>query len=1039
MRTRTRLRPVQNVFFHTSYPPSPVQSAQHNRRHLTPLTRHFSRTPFALTAHPARFMSSSSNPRRGGGGSARGRGGSARGGRGRGGSSTNKPYTALSSRVISDPRFSHAHTDPRFSRPRTAQHSFTPDARFNRMFTDGAFGSEAAVDKWGRRVKVKGGERLKKFYGIGEGQSEEGKDEKGEVKEEEEEVKEDELAKKSSKNDKKQKQQSTKQQKARKADDDNNDEDSEEKDDQMEDNSEEDAIEEDADDTYSKSYLSSRDVAPPSSDDNNDEDDDAEPASPTFPNILGSDSDDSDIEPLYNQADADAAEDEQYAEEEQIELGDATDTVALVNMDWDRLRAVDIYMLCRSFVLDSGGDGGGRVVSVVVYRSEFGKERMVEEDKYGPIGLYGGSVTEYRERIDQKVREQMAAEEKLEAASNSNEDAASDDEDAADENESAASADEQADEPKSTTALPRAINNSNLDDDDGENVLDQELLRKYELSRLRYFYAIIRCSSIAAATTLYTSLDNSEFESSANKLDLRFVPSDTAFDPADVRDECSESDMDERAMTEYRAPSVFVTKALQHSRVELTWDADDEERKRKLKAGRGGGGGSKGAKGKKGGVELDEGEDDLQVYLASDDDDAYGSDAVVEASDDDGEDRPVLKKKARARYASLLTQLKNPDTEADDGEDDDEEDGEEDGERVIEMTFEPGLKAKAEELVKRVNEREQHKNETAFERRSREVREKKKERKKQNKSANNADKKDEDEQEAEEDVVDVDMDDEFFKGAFDDDEYMPAKEPAASRAKAFFADDGRKQREDKKSSNNSSKRRTADDDDEDEDDDGKAGGASDDEEKNRQAELELLLMPNHPGDEDETDGKKHYHLSQLIKDNKSKSKSKQSKSKPATTSTTTPAADWHVDVTDPRFTAMYSRPDYSIDPTHPDYRPTAEMERVLAERQRRRVKETKQRETTVKQRKEAAKAAADQSSGAAAAVAGGSGGGLDALVASVKAKTKARDSEVKQRKQKDAENRKVAAAGGQVGAKRMGEQPLQANNKKQKLKGDMRI
>ena len=187
--------------------------------------------------------------------------------------------------------------------------------------------------------------------------------------------------------------------------------------------------------------------------------------------------------------------------------------------------------------------------------------------------------------------------------------------------------------------------------DPGEpSLLDQDKLRAYELSRLRYFYAVVRCSSASTAHSLYRQLDGSEFESTANKLDLRFVPDDAHFDEADVRDRVRAEDVSAEKMAVYKPP-VYVTKALQHSKVELTWDADDEGRKR-LRAG-------KWAGKKKGRGEVDEADDDLRVYLASDDDDAYGSDAVVEASDDEAPDagKVTLKKKARARYAGLLGEL----------------------------------------------------------------------------------------------------------------------------------------------------------------------------------------------------------------------------------------------------------------------------------------------------------------------------------------------------------------------------------------------
>jgi len=916
------------------------------------------------------------------------------------------------------------------------------------MFTDAAFGSESKVDKWGRAVRSKGGERLKKFYGIGEEEKE------GEKKGEAGEEKEDGDSGKVDKQQKKKQQKPTKQADKRQPAKQTSGEEEEQEGEQDETAGDSDEpVEEDADDTYSKSYLSSRAIAPPSSSDEDDsphDDDDDEPASPTFPNILGSDSDDSDIEPLYTDADA-AEADEQPAE--QIALGDATDTLALVNMDWDRLRALDIYMLCRSFVADSDGT----VVSVAVYRSEYGKERMAEEEKYGPIGLYGGTVAEYRERIDKKVREQMEEEEKHGTADDDQaeqdeeeEEAGKDEADVEEEQRNTNAADDQnededdEDEQQDDADIAAATSNPTGDNDDTEETpLDQEKLRQYELSRLRYHYAIIRCSSIPAATALYTALDASEFESSANKLDLRFVPTSTHFDTADIRDQCDQSDMDERALTEYRAPAVFVTKALQHSRVELTWDAEDEERKRKLKAGSGGGVAARKGRGKgRKGVDVDEGEDDLRVYLASDDEeDGYGSDAVVEvdeAANDDEDVKPVLKKKARARYTALLSELKGQKAEkGGEGEKEDGEEGgeeEEEGERVIEMTFEPGLKAKGEELVKRVTEREERKNETAFEKRAREVREKKKEKKQQRRKDAKGDDADAEaaEEEEEEDVVDVDMEDDFFKGAFDDDEYMPV----GKRAKSFFADDERKERTDKKL-NREMREKMDEDEDEDGDGDGVEGGAGEDEKK-RRAELELLMLPNQPGEEDGTDGKQHYHLSQLIKANKTKGK----KSKKDTADTTTGATDvtqFHVDVSDPRFAAMYERADYSIDPTHPAYKPTAEMERVMAERQRRRLTQSKQREQTVKQRKAAQQQTTQQPAATAAESSGSGSGGLDALVASVKAKTKARESEVERRKRKDEEVRRAAVAGTAAGGKRLGEQPLRENNKKQKLKGDMRI
>jgi len=62
--------------------------------------------------------------------------------------------------------------------------------------------------------------------------------------------------------------------------------------------------------------------------------------------------------------------------QQQIQYGDATNRIALVNSQWDKLRAVDLFVLLQSFL-----PSGGILSHITIYPSDFGLKIMKEENQ----------------------------------------------------------------------------------------------------------------------------------------------------------------------------------------------------------------------------------------------------------------------------------------------------------------------------------------------------------------------------------------------------------------------------------------------------------------------------------------------------------------------------------------------------------------------------------------------------------------------------------------------------------------------------------
>lgn len=81
-----------------------------------------------------------------------------------------------------------------------------------------------------------------------------------------------------------------------------------------------------------------------------------------------------------------------------VPMGNETHRIAVVNMDWDRIKAVDLFALFGSFKPEEG-----TIKSVKIFTSEFGKNRLHQEANLGPPSeIFGTNVA----NRDEKKREE---------------------------------------------------------------------------------------------------------------------------------------------------------------------------------------------------------------------------------------------------------------------------------------------------------------------------------------------------------------------------------------------------------------------------------------------------------------------------------------------------------------------------------------------------------------------------------------------------------------------------------------------------------
>ncbi|MCJ1404980.1 pre-rRNA-processing protein esf1 [Xylographa trunciseda] len=554
--------------------------------------------------------------------------------------------------------------------------------------------------------------------------------------------------------------------------------------------------------------------------------------------------------------------DEEDGQVDGVPAGEVSSRIAVVNLDWDNIRAADLMAVFTSFA-----PGNGRILNVSVYPSEFGKERMEREETEGPP----------KEIFAKKGPKQL-------------ESPLSDPEESGQSEDEVVEDDEDEDE---------RIRKSILKEDEGED-FDSAKLRRYQLERLRYYYAVLTCSSNAVAEAIYNAVDGTEYLTTANFFDLRFIPDEMDFSDDKPRDQC------DRIPDGYR-PNEFVTDALQHSKVRLTWDADDKTRKEVQKRAFSG-------------SRADIDENDLKAYLGSDSSEDEASepvivDSTVESGVNETQqanakvEQPKLSRKdtERQRMRALLGlatesshHSKSKASNAPVGD--------------MQITFSSGLSSNPKNAS--IFENQPEPEETTVEKYVRKEKERKSRRKDKMKATRDGTEVAEEEEAVngerseEEQRQDLGFNDPFFTAPEDD----------KAAATAIRKEQKLKKRAER--------------------------AAADAASSAQRAELELVMVDGDAANDDLASGPRnrvnHFDINEIAKAEKVLKKKKRKGKLSAREKEAVEAKekdDFHMDVADPRFGAVFERSEFAVDPSHPRFKGTEGMNALLEEGRRKRARE----------------------------------------------------------------------------------------------------
>lgn len=155
----------------------------------------------------------------------------------------------------------------------------------------------------------------------------------------------------------------------------------------------------------------------------------------------------------------------------------------------------------------------GSIKRVTVYLSNLGKQMLKRHETQGPDVFY--DKEEYQklqkmkqEREEAEVRRRVTRFVKKEGKS------------------------------KKFNPEKHKLRKNERDVDEIDEGLNPLKIRAYELDRLKYYFGVVECDSVATASRLYEECDGYEFESTGVVMDLRYIPDDVRFEKNEVLNSC---------------------------------------------------------------------------------------------------------------------------------------------------------------------------------------------------------------------------------------------------------------------------------------------------------------------------------------------------------------------------------------------------------------------------------------------------------------------------------------------------------------------